>query len=220
MAKVREAVYNIGGKEIKVAVVHGLANAKLIADDVRAGKSPYNFIEVMACPGGCIAGAGQPITHRPSVREMRARGLYHTDKNTLLQKPQDNYQVEKSYEETLGGCPGSHEAHEMLHTYYKNRSHLFDAKTRLLPGAGENAVSVTVTVRADGKNCEGKELLSKIADYIKFMEWTGKVNLDAAFTARPLPPDNICVSVGDEVLDKGDFESVKKALDSLVAPAD
>lgn len=122
----KEATLNIAGNEVKVAIVHGLKKAGELFNDIKAGKVKYDFIEVMACPGGCISGAGQPISHKNSVRNMRARGIYAADKQQQLQKSQDNYLVNKCYEEHLEGKPGSHEAHKKLHTTYTDQSDIFD----------------------------------------------------------------------------------------------
>ena len=126
LENLKEATLNVAGNEVKVAIVHGLKKAGELFNAVKAGKAKYDFIEVMACPGGCISGAGQPISHRNSVRDLRARGIYAADKQHQLQKSQDNYLVDKCYAEHLEGGPGSHEAHKKLHTKYEDRSHIFD----------------------------------------------------------------------------------------------
>ena len=126
LENLKEATLNVAGNEVKVAIVHGLKKAGELFNAVKAGKAKYDFIEVMACPGGCISGAGQPISHKNTIRDLRARGIYAADKQHQLQKSQDNYLVNKCYADHLEGEPGSHEAHKKLHTKYEDRSHIFD----------------------------------------------------------------------------------------------
>jgi len=124
--ELKEATLDVAGHKVKVAIVHGLKKAGELFKDIKSGKAKYDFVEVMACPGGCISGAGQPISHKASVKDLRARGIYAADKQQQLQKSQDNYLVNKCYDEHLEGKPGSHEAHTQLHTKYEDRSQIFD----------------------------------------------------------------------------------------------
>ena len=106
---------------IRLAVVNGLANAKRVLEDIRSGKVHYDLVEVMACPGGCIGGAGQPITNvNRNVRYQRGAGLYKDDKQLPIHKSQQNPAVASLYENWLG-YPGSETAHETLHTTYQSR---------------------------------------------------------------------------------------------------
>jgi NADP-reducing hydrogenase subunit HndD len=125
---IKEATFTIGGKEIKVAVAHGMKNAKVLLDDIRAGKSKYLFIEIMGCPGGCIAGGGQPYV-KPcflpnedndildTYKQNRVSALYQEDESKALRVSHKNPQIIKLYEEYLEK-PNSHKAHELLHTHY------------------------------------------------------------------------------------------------------
>ena len=97
----KEATVEIDGQEIKVAVVHGLGNAKKLLEEIREGKADYHIIEVMACPGGCIGGAGQPISPDRETKKQRAKGIYNADKLSQLRKAQDNPMVAKFYERWL-----------------------------------------------------------------------------------------------------------------------
>ena len=122
---IKEAVYTLAGKTIRVAAVSGLANAKEVLTKVKNGEAQYDFIEVMACPGGCINGGGQP-TQPASVRNfvdlksLRANALYSQDERMTLRKSHMNQEVQTLYKEFLGE-PGSHKAHEILHTSYVAR---------------------------------------------------------------------------------------------------
>ena len=122
---IKEAVYNVAGIDVKVAVASGLSNANEILKKVKNGEADYHFIEIMCCPGGCVNGGGMPI--QPSsvrnfvdIRKERAKVLYEEDKNLPLRKSHDNPVVKKCYAEYLGE-PGSHKAHEILHTTYTPR---------------------------------------------------------------------------------------------------
>ena len=110
----------LDGVTVKVAVTSGLAGAKILMDEVRKGESPYHFIEVMGCPGGCIMGGGQPRSKDPDVREKRLRGIYDEDENKPLRKSHENPSVMKLYEDFLEH-PNSHVSHEFLHTHYTQR---------------------------------------------------------------------------------------------------
>ena len=122
---IKEAVYTLAGKTIRVAAVSGLANAKEILTKIKNGEAQYDFIEIMACPGGCINGGGQP-TQPASVRNfvdlksLRAGALYSQDERMTLRKSHMNEEVKALYAEFLGE-PGSHKAHEILHTSYVAR---------------------------------------------------------------------------------------------------
>ncbi|MBQ8163904.1 MAG: iron hydrogenase small subunit [Clostridia bacterium] len=122
---VKKAVYKLGGKEIRVAVASGTANAKRLLNEVKAGTTKVDFIEIMACPGGCVNGGGQPtqpavVRNNVNLRELRAKVLYTADKNLDVRKSHENSAVKKLYDEFFEK-PGSHKAHEILHTSYVKR---------------------------------------------------------------------------------------------------
>lgn len=122
---IKEASYTVNGMEIKVCVVSGLANANTIMEKVKNGTADYHFIEIMGCPGGCVNGGGQPIQHAVvrnfvDLRARRAAALYEADKDMPLRKSHESEAVKRLYDEFLGE-PGSHKAHEVLHTSYVAR---------------------------------------------------------------------------------------------------
>ena len=122
---VKEATYNVNGVDVKVAVVNGITNAKIILDKVRAGTADYHFVEVMTCPGGCVNGGGQPINgdynnDRANIIKLRTSVLYGGDKAMKVRKSHDNKSVLAIYAEHLGE-PNSHLAHKLLHTHYTAR---------------------------------------------------------------------------------------------------
>ena len=113
----KEAEIDLKSTKIKVAVAHGLANARKVLESIKAGNpNKWHFIEVMACPGGCISGGGQPINHDENYRTKRTNGLYEDDRNLKTRKSQDNPEVKAIYAEFLGE-PGGKKAHELLHSH-------------------------------------------------------------------------------------------------------
>jgi NADP-reducing hydrogenase subunit HndD len=108
------------GAELKVAIAHGLVNANKIMKLLRDGKAPYHFVEIMACPGGCIGGGGQPIPTNMKIREKRMKAIYSEDENMVLRKSHENPEVVAIYKEFLDK-PNSHKSHELLHTHYVER---------------------------------------------------------------------------------------------------
>ncbi len=122
---IKRATYKLGDLELKVAVVSGTKNAKKLLKAVQAGEEQVHFIEVMACPGGCVNGGGQPtqpasVRNNIDLRAVRASVLYNADKAYAIRKSHENSAVQKLYDEFLGK-PGSHKAHEILHTTYVKR---------------------------------------------------------------------------------------------------
>lgn len=117
---VKTASIDIDGTEVKVAITNGLGNAREILEEIQDGNSPYHFIEVMACPGGCVGGGGQPFSTNPDLRKERMKGLYKDDKEHVIRKSHENPEIKQIYEEFLGE-PNSHKAHELLHTHYSPR---------------------------------------------------------------------------------------------------
>ena len=122
---IKRANIKIVGKEIKVVAASGLANAKTILEEIKRGKADYQFVEIMACPGGCIMGGGQPIKSSKiqaevDVKKLRAQALYSIDEKSVIRKSHENPVMKKIYKEFLGK-PGSELAEELLHTTYGKR---------------------------------------------------------------------------------------------------
>ena len=120
---IKIATVNIAGKDIKVVVASGLKNARIIMEEIKSGKADYHFVEIMACPGGCVMGGGQPIKNSKvrstvDVRKLRADSLYSIDEKSTIRKSHQNPALKRIYEEFLGEA-GSNIAHKYLHTTYK-----------------------------------------------------------------------------------------------------
>ncbi|MBQ7604248.1 MAG: iron hydrogenase small subunit [Clostridia bacterium] len=133
---IREAEFDLAGAKIKVAVTSGMKGAKVLLDQIREGKSPYTFIEIMGCPGGCINGGGQPYVREAFLPnedddimdtyiQKRANALYSEDERQVIRQSHNNPQIQALYKEFLGE-PNSHLAHELLHTHYNEHRVRFD----------------------------------------------------------------------------------------------
>ena len=125
MEGVKEATYNVAGMDINVCVASGLSNAKKVLDSVKNGEKSYHFIEIMGCPGGCINGGGQPtqpaeVRNFVDLKGLRAAALYKNDANKPIRKSHENPAIKQVYAEFFEN-PGSHKAHEVLHTTYVAR---------------------------------------------------------------------------------------------------
>ncbi|MFW6223440.1 MAG: [Fe-Fe] hydrogenase large subunit C-terminal domain-containing protein [Spirochaetota bacterium] len=198
---VAEAVarYLGDGEQLNVAVVQGIAEAKRLARDVREGRSDYDLVEVMACPGGCIGGAGQPVSFERDTRSRRAAGIRENDAALALRRSSDNPFVGRYYEGVLGGRPGSHEAHELLHTGYRSRKRIEDARIPLINGTGERRVSVRVCV---GTSCflrGSQDLLTRFIHRVSDEGLEDLVDVNATFCSERcnLGPT---VRIDDEVI--------------------
>lgn len=118
---VKTATVELNGQELKVAIAHGLANAKTIMEQIKTEQTDYTFIEVMGCPGGCIGGGGQPYGTTDEVRRKRMAALYQVDEEMMIRKSHQNPAIEELYREFLDK-PLGERSHQLLHTKYRNRS--------------------------------------------------------------------------------------------------
>jgi NADH-quinone oxidoreductase subunit G len=170
----------VGEVQLKLAVVHGLRNARTIAERVCRGECDLDLIEVMACPGGCVGGAGQPVTRDSQARHERTRGLYEADKNLDLHKSQENHFVSELYAKRLGEI-GGRKAHQLLHTKYQNRRRIADE--RLLLGGAEEPARVEMNVCV-GTNCfvKGSQgILRDLLEEVNERQLDDQVNVTAGF---------------------------------------
>ena len=122
---IKRATININGQDVKIVVASGLKNAGIIMEEIKSGKADYQFVEIMACPGGCVMGGGQPIRTSKEratidIRSKRANALYTIDEASTFRKSHENPVLKKIYEEYIGEA-GGHRAHELLHTSYVAR---------------------------------------------------------------------------------------------------
>ncbi len=118
---IKSADVDIDGTTLKVAVASGLGNARILMEQVQKGESPYHFIEIMCCPGGCLGGGGQPISDNPDIKKKRAEAIYREDAGKPIRKSHENPEITEIYKDFLGE-PNSEKAHHLLHTEYCDRS--------------------------------------------------------------------------------------------------
>jgi len=117
---IKEASIEVGEETINIAMVSGLKNAARILDQVKKGESKYQWIEIMACPHGCVGGGGQPLPVDNKKKDQRARGLASIDKHKYVRKSHENPMISRLYQEYLGEPLGD-KAHHLLHTGYRAR---------------------------------------------------------------------------------------------------
>ncbi len=178
----KEFTMEIEGAEVKLAVVNTLSEAAKLIDKIKNGEVQYHMIEVMACPGGCIGGAGQPQSYKDKkIKKKRMKGLYQADVHTPLHKSHDNPEIIRLYNKWLEK-PNSHTAHELLHTHYKNRKRILGEIISLSSAEeGEEVTDIQVCV---GTSCYAKgsyNIIEVLTKQIKDYGFENKVNIRATF---------------------------------------
>lgn len=219
---IREASVKLGDIEINLCVVHSLKNARKVCEEVKAGKSKYDIIEVMACPGGCINGGGQPVSFDPEYKEKRTQGLYNADKMVQLHKAQENPYVKELYQKVLGAI-GSEKAHKLLHTHYHGRRRILNQELEL---RNTNNSKVTVAVCV-GTHCFEKgsqELLkqlmtyvadNKLSDRVGFEDHEEMVDVKATFCFERCDRGPV-VRINENVIEHATFDKACQALDAEI----
>ncbi|MDX9723509.1 MAG: [Fe-Fe] hydrogenase large subunit C-terminal domain-containing protein [Myxococcota bacterium] len=207
---IRTASVRFGEQTLRLAIAHGLANAKELIRRLQSGELEADLVEVMACPGGCVGGAGQPITSSDEVLGKRAQGLYDADRTLQLHKSQENHLVAELYRNELGDC-GGEKAHELLHTSYQHRRRIVE-DSLALGQAGANALCLRVCV---GTNCHLKgaqDLLHRLLRYVHEHELDAAVDVQASFCFERCDRGPT-VSIEDEVIERCSFEQAVSALE-------
>lgn len=196
---IRAATVEVAGQEVRLCVTHTLGRAKELIRQIEAGEAHYDIIEVMACPGGCIGGAGQPGTSSLELRQKRSKGIYRADTALQLRKAQDNPLVSEMYDKWLGDI-GGEAAHEALHTEYTQRRRIQAEGIDVMCGQSkEKKVDVDVCV---GTCCFVNGSGQILADLGKRLETSGyadRVNLRAAFCLENCAGP-ASVRVGDKLI--------------------
>ena len=196
---IKEAVVNVEGIDVSLAIANSLSAAENLIERVQSGEKTYHIIEVMACPGGCIGGGGQPISSDPEAKAKRARGLYEADKGLMIRRSHENPYVAELYKQHLGEA-NSHEAHESLHTEYGHRKRILgeDIKVMVTEGKREGMVDVAVCL---GTSCYLKgsyNVLHTLMNKIDEMGLANRVNLHGTFCFENCH-ESPCVKVNGEV---------------------
>lgn len=222
MDGIRTAELELGAVKLKLGVVHSLSNARQLCDQIVSGQSDYDLIEIMACPGGCIAGGGQPVNFEPDFREKRINAIYNVDKQLQLHKAQENPYVKELYQLTLGEVGGS-KAHELLHTHYHGRKRI---NNQLLTIRDTDHPKIEVCVCV-GTNCFVKgsqELLRRLMEYVtenKLEDIVGfegqeeMVDVKATFCFERCDRGPV-VRVNQQVIEQATFEKVTQLLNNEI----
>lgn len=222
MDGIRTAELELGSIKLKLAIAHGLAHARKLCEQVIKGEADFDLIEVMSCPGGCIAGGGQPVNFEPDFREKRAQALYNVDKQLQLHKSQENPYIKELYQMNLGEVGGP-KAHELLHTHYHGRKRIEDQQITIR-NTEQPKIEVCVCV---GTNCflrGSQELLKNLMDYVtenKLEDIVGfegqdeMVDVKATFCFERCDRGPIA-RVNETIIEYATFEKVKEVLDKEV----
>ncbi|MDR2729911.1 MAG: [FeFe] hydrogenase, group A [Treponema sp.] len=194
----------VGGENLRLAIVSGLANAKKLIDQIRSGEIHYDLVEVMACYGGCVNGGGQPITHDRTAVQKRAKGLYDNDKMLQFHVSSENPYLQQIYAESL-----NHEkAHELLHTTFENRKRITQEDFTLGEASGEKAVSLEICF---GTSCflRGSQALYKdLMNYIRENQLDDKIEFKAIFCGKQCKKGPV-LHVNGKTLERCTFDNAK-----------
>ncbi len=219
---IRTVEMKLGDTAIKLGIAHTTGNARKLCDAIVKGEVYYDLVEVMACPGGCIAGGGQPVSFDPEFRQKRMQGIYNADKQLDLHKSQDNPYVKELYLSLLGEI-GGHRAHELLHTYYHGRKRITD-QVITIRNTHHPKIEVYVCV---GTNCYlkgSRELLQQIAKYVvdnkleNIVGFEGQeemVDVKATFCFERCDRGPV-LRVNEQIVEHASFDNAKEMIDKEV----
>jgi NADH-quinone oxidoreductase subunit G len=216
LGAVRVAEVEFGTRKVKVAIVHGLANAQRLIQEIRAGKRYYDFVEVMNCPGGCIGGGGMPLGHPdyPEVLRKRAQGLYHADRLSPVRKPQDSPTIKLLYERWLKE-PNSEIAERFLHTRFSSRRRISREIIRIQEAKSAQKVDVAVCV---GTSCYLKgsyNLIQALANLAREYGVEDKISIGATFCLEKCA-QGPNIRINEEIVTGVSAENVRKIFEEKV----
>ncbi len=213
----RIASVDVGGQTLHVAVVSGLANAKRLLAEVKAGRVKADLIEVMACPGGCVGGAGQPVDHVGTARACRAAGIFAADRAEVMRNSAENPAVGELYREHLEK-PNSHQAHDLLHTHYHPRRRLGDLDLLLTTGEQRDRLLVQACL---GTSCHlrgGQPMVHALVAAVEARGLHDRVDVRATFCLERCG-EGPNVRVGERVVSSATVETVLAAIDEALVQA-
>ena len=203
---IRVMTVPVGEEVYKICIVQGIKNADVVAESAAEGKCAFDIVEVMACPGGCIGGAGQPVDPEGIKRAERAEALEKIDRKEPVKNTAENPFIAPVYKKYLGGKTGSREAHELLHTSYSSRKRIESSEYDLIRPFDEKALEVKVCV---GTSCFLRGSQSILSSVIEAAEkdFKDKVSVKASF-CREKCDKGPTVTVGNRTLHKTSTEEV------------
>jgi len=208
---IKEYTASFEGRSVKAAVVSGIQNAKDLLAKIDSGAVSYDIIEVMACPGGCVNGAGQPFAPHTTKTKLRGDGLYKNDKQMQLGSAKENPVIEKLYNDFLEK-PGSHKSHELLHTHYTSRRRLSEMDLDFEVSAKGKKEEIKVCVGTCCYLNGAYDIFKQFQDAITENELNASLNATFCFENCKESP---CVKVGDTLYGKVTKEDVEKFLKDL-----
>jgi NADH-quinone oxidoreductase subunit G len=214
MEACKEAVVHLGDVPVRVAVVHGLAAARSLLADIAADRRAYDLVEVMACPGGCVGGAGQPPARDARARAARQDGIYQSDTMLQMQSSEENPYLRRLYEEVLGE-PSGELAHGWLHTQYRSRRRTTTHQVELAPN-GEAPIKVEVCV---GTNCHlsgSHRLLRRLLDHLEQTSQGHLVDVTGTF-CNEVCDRGPAVRVNGHILEKCTIEQLVGRVEAELA---
>jgi NADH-quinone oxidoreductase subunit G len=210
----------VGGLELKLAIVHGLGKAREVMNQILDGSLSVDLVEVMACPGGCIGGAGQPVGRDIAERrKTRAESLYNTDRLLDLHCSQENHFVNECYQKYLGE-PGSRESHRLLHTHYHHRRRTGGEEIVLAKARQSGEGPLTVRVCA-GTGCflrNSQAIIQGLMKHVEASDLGDKVQVQASFCFE-MCGEGPNVAVGDAIINQATLETVISAVHAELARA-
>ena len=205
----------IGDKTLKLGVVQGLRNAKTLVEKVMNGEEHFDLIEVMACPGGCVNGGGQPVHFEHDVGAERAQGLFDNDRALPFHVSSENPLLQKLYEESID----EHKAHEILHTTFENRRLLKQDDFVLSTAEEDKKLTLTICF---GRTCYKKgaqQLYGDVMRYIRDAELEEQTEFKARFCAKKCEKGPV-MQVNDEVLENCTYQKVIEAIELALINTD
>jgi NADH-quinone oxidoreductase subunit G len=212
---IKEAELEIGGQNLKLAVVNGLANAEKLINRIKSGEAFYHAVEVMACPGGCLGGGGQPYPNNTASRLGRMKGLYALDRAEQLHRPQDNIFVTRALERWFGG-PANANTHQALHTRYYPRRRISGKPVEVSDRREERPVEVAVCV---GTNCYLKgsyDILNKFMTLARQMGIADYVQLKGTFCLEHCDR-GVSIKVNDEIITNVTLDNAEEVFRTKIA---
>ncbi len=213
MEGIKEASVDLNGTTVKIAVVHGLGNVKALLKKIRNGEVQYDLVEVMACPGGCVGGAGQPFPNDTEARKERAKGIYRADRMLQLHKSQESPVINNFYKEHLEKLTHQ-ELHQLLHTDYGNRRRIASGEITLT-GNGVEELSVSVCVGTCCYLGGSYDLLQNLMQKVEAdPSLAEKVKIQATFCFENCK-GSPSLKIGDEIFSKMGVEDTEKILEMI-----
>ena len=204
----------IGGIELRLAIVHGLARARQVMEQINSGSLAVDMVEVMACPGGCIGGAGQPLAKDiREQRRLRAASLYTADRQMDLHSSQENHFVNELYLKYLGE-PGSRSAYQLLHTHYNQRRKFGQDEVTEITHE-EEKINTPLAVRVcAGTGCflrKSQSIIQGLMKHIEANDLTERVNIQASYCFE-LCSEGPNVAIGDTIISQATLDKVVSAI--------